>query len=186
MPSAKNSSGARICAPVSGGWRMSTHSSSVSGPALRSTPSGTPILPRAWRGPACATASRAEAGRPGGRGETPRERRHALGVPARVAITRLEGVGESEQAVEEGLLHAPVRLLQISRVAQRLAMRVAEARVRVLELTLALLPHLADGLEVAGVGEGLGEGYVCGHSVASGSSDRTRVNSASGEKGLVR
>jgi hypothetical protein len=65
-------------------------------------------------------------------------------------------------------------------------MRVAEARVGVLQLALALLPHLADGLEVSSVGEGLREGYVCGHSVASGSSDRTSVNSASGEKGLVR
>jgi hypothetical protein len=77
-------------------------------------------------------------------------------VASRVAVPGLQRIGEGLQAVEEAALHAPVGLLEIRGIAQGLAMAGAEARVHVLELSLALLPDLADGLEVAGIGEGLG------------------------------
>ena len=74
---------------------------------------------------------------PGREREPPRERRHALGVPARVDVLGLERIGQAEQALEDGLLQAPVRLLQIDRVPQRLLVRGAQPLVHLLELPLA-------------------------------------------------
>jgi hypothetical protein len=129
----------------------------------------------------------------GGRGrdagrerDPPRERRDALGVPPRVDVLGLERVGQAQQALEAGLLQSAIRFAQVDRVLQRLLVRRAQPRLGPLELPLARPRGLVERLEVARVGERLGEAYLAGHTEASGTSPRTSVSSASGEKGLVR
>ncbi len=115
-----------------------------------------------------------------------RERRDALGMPARVDVLGLERVGQAQQALEARLLQPAVRLAQVDRVLQRLPVGGAHPGLRLLELALPGLRGLVERPEIAGVGQGLGQSYLAGHTEASGTRERTSVSRASGENGLVR
>src|SRR3970282_1734154 len=154
-PSAKNSSGATIRAPTTGCSRISAHSSPVRGPGLRKTDSGIPIFPRSWRRPAWDVTARLAGGEAGAEGQSLGQARDALGVATRVRIFRLQGVGQSQQALQERPLEPVVNALEVARVAEGLLVGRPEARVGE--------PEILGGL------------YRSGHSGPWGRREDTRV-----------
>src|SRR5262249_15239653 len=105
---------------------------------------------------------------------------HACRVSTRARILRLEGVGQTEQTLEDGALKAPIRPLQIERVLQRLLIAVAQSFVRLAQLLFPGSGGFVRALQITGVGQRLGQRYF-GHVGTSGTSDRTSLSSASGE-----
>src|SRR5262249_36250959 len=87
---------------------------------------------------------------------------------------------------EDRLLQPPVRLAQVDRVLERLLVGVAQALLRLLQLSLPHTRALVERLEIARVGQGPRQGYTAGHSEASGTSVRTSVKRVNGENGWVR
>src|SRR5262249_23737040 len=112
--------------------------------------------------------------------------RDPRGMPARAWILRLESIGQAEQALKDRALQASIGTLQVDCVLQRLLVTVAETLVGLPQLLFASPGGFGRALEIARVGQCLGERYLGGHVGTSGTSDRTSVSSASGEKGLVR
>src|ERR1041384_45136 len=98
-------------------------------------------------------------------------------MAARVGISRLQRIGEGEQAVKERALEAEIGLPQIGGVAERLPMGRPQPMVGRAELALARLGGLVHRPQVARVREGLGESYVSGHEGLRGSRLRTSANS---------
>src|SRR6185503_7189583 len=139
-----------------------------------------PDLPQVVQQPRLGDRVGAPGGDAGREGDPARERGHALGVAARVAVLGLERVGQTQQALEGRLLEPPVRLAQIDRVLQRLPVRGPQSLLRLLELLLSRPRPLVERLEIARIGQGLREPYLTGHTEASGTRVRTRVSRASG------
>src|SRR5439155_13569257 len=111
---------------------------------------------------------------------------HPRGVPSRVWILGLERIGQAEQALQDRALEAAIGLLEVPRILQRLLIRLSQTLIGFAKLLFPGARSLVRLLEVAGVGDGLGKRYLAGHVGTSGTSERTSVSSARGEKGLVR
>ena len=98
-----------------------------------------------------------------GQRQPPREGRHAFRVAARVLVFCLQGIGQPEQALENGALKLPVRLLQVDGIGQRLLVCSAQLVARPLHFLLARPRHLVEVAEVARIGKSLGQRYIGRH-----------------------
>ena len=102
-----------IRAPSSGWLRITTHSAAVSGPSLRSTASGTPILPMSCRSAAWSTIDRARRPtRPSSRAITHRRGGNAARMAGRVRVARVDRRRQRLEGRRRALDHRAMGLLE--------------------------------------------------------------------------